>query len=133
MNRRGASNAPDLTGVGADVHDPALRCPPWCVLDAGHVATEFVLLGTAVLHRGAETTITCRSTEVAAPVHDTVQVRVSRQRWIEFDHAGGRWVGEPHPTVQVAGMPDFPLQPADARALAVALVVAAAGEAGTAP
>lgn len=114
--------------VPVTVDDPVLRCPSWCVLDPGHVAAELAELGPVVLHRGVESVVTCRSTEVAAPVHETVDVRVSRRWWIEFDEAAGEWVAEPEPTVHLSGLPDFPLRPADALALAATL--AAAGTPG---
>ena len=104
----------------------AVTCPTWCVLVPGHVAAEQPDGATAVLHRGAESTVACHSTELAAPVYDSVEVRVCQQWWAEFDAPLGVWVAAPEPTVHVSDLPDFPLSSRDARALAAALTAAAA-------
>lgn len=96
----------------------ACACPPWCVLDPGHVAAELAC-GSGVVHRGAESVVTCRTADRAVPA--TVEVRICRQRSVGFDDGLGTWVPEPQPTVHVSGLPEFSLRPDDALALAVAL------------
>ena len=103
----------------------AETCPTWCSLDPGHVVAERSGGATGVLHRGAESVVTCHGSAIAALVHEAVEIRVYPRWWIEFDDALGAWVAEPEPTVHVSGLPDYPLRPRDALALAVALAEAA--------
>lgn len=102
--------------------DDARACPSWCALDRAHVVVESAAAAGAVVHRGAESTVTCRGADAPGPV----EVRVRRQLSVGYDRAHGAWVADPQPTVHVSGLPASPLHPQDAVDLAIALVTAAA-------